>query len=355
MTPYDADANSRKDRLIIKALPYVVIISAVSGITLMLIMGRQDIGRTLLELFSPFVIGFAGLGVFSFYHRGRGLLDWRITVMILLATPFLISVILVFFTSYVMPEVLEFLEKLTLTTTNKIITVFGFVYALMFLMVLTSHGVISTVVAYFRRYTTMIYLSIEKIKNDATDSARGKFSRWIYEIPDVIDIRSVELEPAHDNDTFPVKMFFSMAFSIFALGLSISSYIFLNPIFQSTFTLGETVAITVILSFFVPVLVIPWFITKSTGAKIKSQARDYYLWKGMKRRLYQGFFAVMFLLSMFAISVYLGYDIWRTSMTYAGYVAITAFLSLLYSFVYINFYYSGFKKAIIDDFNEAKK
>jgi hypothetical protein len=177
----------------------------------------------------------------------------------------------------------------------------------------------------------------------------------VYGIPDIIDVQRIELEPIPNNNKFPTKMFFSLAFSIFALGLSISSYIFLNPIFQSALTLEETVIIAVIVAFFVPVLIIPWFITRETGAKVKSQARDYYLWKGMKRRLYQGFFAIVVLLSMLTISLYLGYDIIRTSYTYAGYVLITAFLSLIYAFIYANHYHKGFKEGIVKEFGEAKR
>jgi hypothetical protein len=262
---------------------------------------------------------------------------------------------LILATSYVMPEIMDLMVDVTGSWASKNLAVLITIYSLTALMMFTSHGVISVVVAYFRKYTTRIYLSLEKIRNDDTDTGRNKISRWVYDVPNIIDVQRIELEPMQDGKRFPTKLFSSMAFSIFALGLSISSYIFLNPIFQSALTIEEAVIITVILTFFIPVLVIPWFITKDTGAKIKSQARDYYLWKGMRKRLYQGFFTVIVFLSLLAISVYLGYDIVRTTYTYAGYVLITAFLSLLCAFIYANYYHNGFKEGIIRDFNEAKK
>ncbi|MDR0334392.1 MAG: hypothetical protein LBH69_00695 [Methanomassiliicoccaceae archaeon] len=346
--------QSEKDHNITKAVPYIVLIAAAIGFTAGYFAHTTQMGLLILCFCSPFALGFAALGVYAFLHREPGALDGKITMTMLITFPLIISMVMLAITSYVMSEVTDYIMELTRNFAPKSLTVIGIVYSLTLVMLFTCHGVISTVVAYFRKYTVRIYLSLEKIKNDHTDTTRNKISRWIYGVPDVIDVRSIELEPVRSDGRFPVRMFVSLAFSIFALGLSVSSYVFLNPIFQSALTIDEAVIITVILTFFIPVLVIPWFITRDIGAKIKSQARDYYLWKGMRKRLYQGFFAIMVFLSMFMISVYLGYDIVRTSYTYAGYVTITAFLSLFCSFIYANYYHKGFKEGIIQEFGEAK-
>jgi hypothetical protein len=348
------EASARKDRNIIKAVPYIVIISAVTGLILAAV-DPSDFGSRLLSFCMPFMFGFAALGIFSFCYKDRGLVDKRVVAGILLIIPFIISLLLILFISKIMPDFIDFINGIIITNTDDTLSTFIFVYALMLLMISMSHGVLSTVVAYFRKYTIKIYLNLERIKSDGPITRGGRIARWTYGIPDIIDIDRVELEPVSEDGSFPIRMVMSLAFSIFILGLSISSYIFLNPIFVDTFTLDEAVFVTVIITFFVPVLVIPWFITKNIGAKIKSQARDYYLWKGLRKRLFEGFFAFMMFFSMFAIYVFLGYDIERTYMTYLGYVAITAFLSLLYAFVYANYYHKGFRESIIDDFINAKK
>ena len=345
----------QRDRMIIKAVPYISIASAFAGLILMLMSHTKELGDMLLRLCAPFVVGYALLGIYAYIKRDKGSLREWTTLAILLIAPAIISALLIIVTPYVMPDIIDVLIRVTEDHLDKNVSVFLAIYFLTALMAFTSHGVIATVVAYFKKYTARIYLSIEKIKNDKTDTRKNKISRRMFMIPDIIDIQCVELEPVEYGKKFPTRMFLSMAFSIFALGLAISSYIFLNPIFQSAMTVDEAVIVTVILTFFVPVLIIPWFIVRDTGAKIKSQARDYYLWKGLKRRLYQGFFAIMILLSMLAISLYFGYDIERTAFTYAGYVFITAFLSLMCAFIYANYYHSGFKEWIIHDFSEAKK
>ena len=348
-------AYAEKDRMITKLVPYISAAAAAVGLLLIIIGQSGEMASLLLRFCAPFVVAYAFLGIYAFMHRDVSAIDDRLTLLtVLLIVPLVISVAMIIATSYVMPEVIDYLMDMVGEWASKGVAVFIAIYSLTILMMFMSHGVISTVVAYFRRYTVRIYLSLEKIRNDRTDTPRNKISKWIYCVPEVIDVQRIELEPSPDK-RFPTRMFVSMAFSIFAIGLSISSYIFLNPIFQSTLTIDEAVMITAILTFFMPVLVIPWFITRDIGAKIKSQARDYYLWKGMRRRLYQGFFAIMVLLSMFAISLYFGYDIVRTSYTYAGYVLITAFLSFFYAFIYSNYYHKGFKEGIVKEFAEAKR
>jgi len=351
---HNMEERDRKDHVIMKTMPYIVLASTISGILLAAFTNAPEIGMSILRFCAPFLLGFALLGVYSFIKRDKGTVGGPMIIFVFILVPLIASFILILFTSYVMPEIMDIFANWMISRTDKAITIFAVVYSLSVLMTFTGHGVISTVVAYFRKYTARIYLSIEKIKNDGTDTRRNRISKWVYDIPDIIDIDRIELEPVRDDGRFPVKMFASLAFSIFALGLCVSSYIFVNPIFQSALTLGETVIMGVILTFFIPVLVIPWFITKDVGAKIKSQAKDYYLWKGMRRRLYQGFFSFALLSSMFAISMYLGYDFERTMLTYAGYVAITAFLSLLYAFIYADYYHSGFKKGIIEKFDDMK-
>jgi len=350
----DRERMSKKDCATVRAVPHVILASLMFGI-LLTMTGSSDAGQVLLRFSSSFVIGFAALGIYSFIRRDKGLLRTRITAGILLLTPLMIALIIIPFADHLVPEVYDFLVKFTPFETGTAVMALFLVTIFTLVMMFACHGVISTVVAYFRSYTARIYLSIEKIRNNASDTGRAKISRWIYGIPDIIDIKEVELEPVPDDGNFSLRAFLSLAVSIFALGLMISSYVFLNPIFESTFSLEDAVLVTTVITFFVPVMVIPWSITRDTGAKIKSQARDYYLWKGMRKRIYEGFFTFFFLLSMFAIFLYLGYDLVRTSYTYLAYVSMTMFLSLLFAFIYTNYYHRHFKEGIIENFNEAKK
>ena len=351
----EESVSSKRDRSIVKAMPYIALACTVAGL-IFAAFGWFGIDAMLLRFTIPYMIGFAALGAYSFRFRDASRLGRPVTTLIVLTVPLIAFFILWGATrDGMMPGIMEVLEKYMLTPVSEAVTILVVVYGITALFMLVSHGVLSTVVAYFRKFTARIFLSIEKIRNDGTDSRSRRFCKAMYDIPDIIDIMSVELEPVDHCRRFPKKMFTSIASSIFALGLLISSYIFLNPIFADAMTLEEAVLVTVIITFFVPVFVIPWHITKDVGAKVKSQARDYYLWKGLRKRLFEAFFTFTLLLSMFVIYVYFGYDLERTLLTYAGYVAITASLSLIYAFVYMNYYHKGFREGIIKSFADEKK
>jgi hypothetical protein len=135
----------------------------------------------------------------------------------------------------------------------------------------------------------------------------------------------------------------------------ICSYFFINPLFLQIIPFEEMLLIGTLLSLFISPLVIPWSIVKSIGAKVKSSApRDFYLWKGMRGRLYQGFFAIAFFMMLLTLSVYMGMDFSRIVTTYLGYVAFMGIISLITSFVYVNTYYKGFKNGIIKSYLLSK-
>jgi len=222
----------------------------------------------------------------------------------------------------------------------------------MVVAIFASHGVISVIVAYFRKYIARVYKSMKRLKNDGTDNNVGKFTLWMYKIPKIIDIYSVELEPVDYDEKLRINLLTSVSLNIFALGIVLCSYLFLNPIFIDQMTFTEMIVIAMLLSVFIPVLVIPWHITKDTGAKIKSQARDYCLWTGMKKTLYRSFFTIAILVFLVAMLAFTGNDYERVILTYAGYIVFMGFMSFLFTFIYINNYHKGLIEGITDRYKE---
>jgi branched-subunit amino acid transport protein len=75
----------------------------------------------------------------------------------------------------------------------------------------------------------------------------------------------------------------------------------------------------------------------------------------MRKRLYQGFFAVTFFMMLLTLSLYLGMDFSRIAITYLGYVSFMGISALITSFVYVNTYYKGFKNGIIKSYLLSKE
>jgi len=215
-----------------------------------------------------------------------------------------------------------------------------------------AYGVLSVIVGYFRSYFYRVLKSLEA----PSEAKRNRITEWLFQIPDIIDVGSVELEPEADEGKFNTELFMNTTFSLFALGVVICSYFFINPLFLKIMPFEEMLLIGMLLSLFISPLVIPWSIVKSIGAKITSEApRDFYLWKGMRGRLYQGFFTITFFMMLLTMSVYLGMDFSRIATTYVGYVVFMGVLSIITSFVYVNTYYKGFKNGIIKSYLLSKE
>jgi len=225
------------------------------------------------------------------------------------------------------------------------------VYSLTLMLFFVAYGVVSVIVGFFRSYFYRVLRSLEY----PWEKRKNHIPEWLFQIPDIIDVRSVELEPNVEDDKFNFELFVNTAFSLFTLGTVICSYIFINPLFLQIIPFEEMLIIGMLLSLFMSPLVIPWSIVKSIGAKVTSDApRDFYLWKGMRGRLYQGFFTITFFMMLLTLSVYMGMDFSRIATTYLGYVAFMGIVATVTSFVYVNTYYKGFKNGIVKSYVRSK-
>ncbi len=89
-------------------------------------------------------------------------------------------------------------------------------------------------------------------------------------------------------------------------------------------------------------------IVRSLGAATHSSGnRPYYLWEGMKNKLFHPAFYFGLFLTLMWISVFLEMDWSRIAAHYIGYFVFMALLGTMVSFTYVNVYYVPFKNGII--------
>lgn len=349
------EEETKNDRIIIKMLPYLVVICFMAGIlNIVFRMSDKTVGSVLVRFCEAFVVGFMLLGLYSYFKAGKPIVKNKIPLFLFAIGPVAVAAVSFILGELAMPDIFESeLFQRSDDLGKDILVSAGKIYLVMFMAISVVYGVESVVSSYFRQYVSRVYRYIEKLKNDGTDGRKGNFTLKLYDVPEIIDIQSVEMDPIEREKRFPMEDFISMSFSIFALGLIICSYIFLNPVFMQTMTIYETMMIGILISFFIPVLIMPWYITRETGTKVKSQARDLYLWKGMKKRMYQSFFAFTMVLFLILITLYLGSDMMRITYTYIGYAAFLMFMSIIYSFTFFNRYNTELKDGIIRKFEES--
>lgn len=342
------------DRTIIKIFPFFIVACLVCGVILSLFVYSHTIGSAMEGFCIAFVFGFFFLGILAVFLREKGVVRSRIPLLFFGIGPLIVAFVGYHIGIYLSGT--DTFDSLIFRNTgdaaNDLLDISVQIYAITAGSIIAAYGVICVVSSYFRQYIARVYKYLGRLKNDGTDDGGGRFTLRVFDVPEVIFIDRVELEPIYRARPFPKDAFISMAVSIFLLDIMICSYFFLNPIMMDEMTIYETMIIGMLISFFIPVLIMPWYITKENGARIIGPARPFYLWKGLKKRMYQSFFAFVMIFVLILIMLHSGNDVIRVTYTYIGYIAFAAALSVIYSYVFFNNYNEHIKEGIIKKFNE---
>ena len=221
-----------------------------------------------------------------------------------------------------------------------------------FLFNFATVGVMTVMCAYMRIYVVQV---LRDMDDHAKKGIRGKAERFFL-IPSIIDVKCIDLEPILFKDRFDHTGFKMLMFYIIVLGFIISSYMFVNPYFLDAFNWKMLLAIMLLLSFFVPCLIVPWQLFKSIGAKACSDGnRDYYLWSGAKNRLFTSFLALSSFTMMFLLSLYFGHDAYAILFNYVAYLLPLIFIACSFAFIYTNNFSINLNKAIFVNFYEKSR
>ncbi|MBO4568373.1 MAG: hypothetical protein J5674_00060 [Candidatus Methanomethylophilaceae archaeon] len=220
----------------------------------------------------------------------------------------------------------------------------------MVLMLFASVGVIATVSAMLGKYMPKLLVSVEFGNGDKRSAAK------FFMVPDVLDVERVELDPREDRGDFDVESFLMLAFYTFALGLLVGTMLFLNPVILETVPDHVLIRVMVLISLFLPAMVVPWQAVKDVGAKVISSApRPYYLWTGAKRRLFTGFMALGLFFFSFVIAVYYGNSVETMLSYYVQYLVPLATVSMIYGFIYANCFAAGLSDNIREEFTVRRE
>ena len=343
--------HDKLDNLITRIFPHFLVCCVVLITAIMVYLDNFTFTGVLYSICLGFVIGFAILGAFCVILSDKGIISGYIVVPIVILVPLLVALLFHVFGSSFAPNgfLVRFFDVFGDSTSISSLIVSA--YSITLMMFFVAYGVVSVIVGYFRRYFYRVLRSLEY----PSEKRRNRIPEWLFQIPSIIDVRSVELDPEAESEGFNKPLFISIAVSLFVLGVVICSYIFINPVFLQVIPFDEMLFIGILISLFMSPLVIPWNIVRSIGAKVVSDApRDFYLWHGMRGRLYQGFFAITFIMMLLTMSVYMGMDFSRIVTTYLGYMTFMGLIALITSFVYVNTFHRGFKNGIIKSFIKSK-
>jgi len=352
------DRQTKQDKLdnfILSLFPSFVVACAAVVVAVFLLSGNLTFGHFLVTLSWVYVMGFALLGVMAVILSENDVVRMRYSILIEAAITLIIAIFLweLFGTQYGLNAFLvRFFTFISYEGFEvNFWDVLASVCIIALLVVFTAHGVLAVVVAYFRKNYHRILLALEK----PGESRLKRIASRLFAVPDIIDVTEVTIDPRMDDTEFNVAEFRGISIAQIVAGMTISSYLFLNPVFLETIPFDEMMIFMMLVSMFLCVIIVPCSILRSLGAQAHSAApRPFILWKGMKNRLFQSYFVLAVVMTLLGISAYTGMDMGRIFVSYVGYLVFLALMSITVSFVYLNTFYVSFKNGIIRYFLRAK-
>lgn len=335
-------ADTRTDVAVLRIFPAFVLVCLTIWSAGLLVIDWSGISKPIELLCLSFTLCFAVLGSVLFFKMPQGVFRKICNAMsaLILTAVIWISDYLTgdFYFSDTITGMIEFMGW-HLSSESLFVIGFAVTYCV---LLFTATAVVSVVCIYLRRYVPQV---LSTMNEHAKKGIRSKSERF-FMVPDIIDVESIKLIPPRREHVFDIKGFLSITSYIFILGLLISSYLFVNPYFLDVMDEKVMLAITLMLSMFTPVLIIPWQTFRTIGAVAESGApRPYPLWQGAKFRLFTTFTTMGAFMMMFLLSVYLGNDVWRIIRTYLTFMIPLLCTSVMYGIVYTN----NFESADIDE------
>ncbi len=331
----EAKVNPRseeRDKALVHAFPWFIAACAVMSVALIVMRGDFSPLKIVDGICIVFVVGFAALGTWAMYRIDAGPFPlWFLVALVMVAG----AVMWFYVTGAGAMVLLRGASSLKPFMPGDVEDTSLFIDMLLTILVLlmSSVGVLATVSAMIRKYLPGAILSIER---SAATGVRGPAANF-FMVPDIIDVKRVEMAPEKDEHVYDLSSHLELSIYVFSMGVMIGSVLFLNPIVLEAIPKYNVMRVMLLLSVFLPALVIPWQIVRSTGSRVISSApRPYYLWTGAKKRLFTGYSMMGVLFLLFIISVYYGNSIEAIIGYYVQYLVPLGAISIVAGLLYAN-------------------
>ena len=344
-------ARSWNDALVQRYFPYFVVVCIVMWLISCILTGSDTFGEVIRILCLVFVVGFAVLGLIGYASVPSGPFPrWTLFLVafIIAAIQWVIGDIT---ESWIYEGLIrDFLNFFGFEVSVSMLKTMSLLLIFLFTM-FTTVGVLMVTVSYLRVYLVRVFKTMQC---HTADGSRGKAESF-FMVPDIIDVREVRVGPIQDGSSFNVSSLSYLFMYMVVLGALISSYLFVNPYFLQSMSQRTMLTIMVMLTMFVPVLIIPWLSVKQLNARTVSDApRDYMLWQGAKTRLFYTFAGLSVFMMMFIISLYFGFTLTGILDNYLDFLVPLILTSAMYSFVYANNFSKVLLEYVCDEYNSWK-
>jgi hypothetical protein len=166
---------------------------------------------------------------------------------------------------------------------------------------------------------------------------RARILLWVFYIPHQLDSKTLSIRFGKKRKGFPLTDYLQAFCWNMLLGVFIALLITLNPFLKDLPAFQDIFGLSAIISFFVPLLVMSWFIFKRIDARIKGPVRDFKLFDGLKARVSGSVLAVSTLIIFIRLSLQ-SMDVAQALLDfYELFIDFTAVV-IITTFVYFNYF-----------------
>jgi hypothetical protein len=224
-------------------------------------------------------------------------------------------------------------------------------------------GLMGVLSIFIRKKTPDFLVEITKITPNITDSAkkrdkkkyRGfKWLAWAFNIPDVLDSKTMTIDKVKYRRKFPWPDLKKAMFWQLFFGTVIVVYVSFSPFLWDFADMQDLFSYSSIGVAFIPILIIPWFIYRRLDAKIKGPVKDFHVFDGLSSRMFQTIvaFGTILLLVRIALKNPAILQVMYSFLIYFIFFFMGVFIM---TFVYFNYFEDDLAIDVFQRYNELKE
>ncbi len=188
----------------------------------------------------------------------------------------------------------------------------------------------------------------------AREGLEDKIMMWVFNIHSALNTDTILLDEPSVEKSFPWKRFSTAVVWQILFSFVVAIYISLNPWLSDEFDIDRLFRFVSVAIVIVPLLVLPWFVHKRLGSRIKGAHKDFYLYTAIRQRMV----GLLITAGTLLIFIRLALENYSREEIIANFVEFTFLMVLLmvaFSFIYFNFFENKLAMEIYRRWTDAKE
>jgi hypothetical protein len=330
-----------------------------------------------LDVIIPSILGSIG-AAFCFtgflaykYHRKRGIIPTKrilkllVKVSIIIGIGFAIGMFFLLTQTSILEDPPVTGDSLMMIAMFVALFIAGILAAFLgfIILLILGFGMMGVMSALIRLKTADFLHEITKITPNLTETKKKEdrktylgfvWLRWAFDIPDVLDTRTLTINRGELKKKIPWPIFKNAVMWQLFFGFVIVIYISFSPFLLDIMDMMALFSIAMNVSTFIPLFILPWFIYLRLDAKIKGPVKDFKLFDGLSSRMFQTLFAFSTIILIVRLALE-KQGIRSVLSSFALFYPFFVVGVFLFTFIYFNYFENDLAYDIANKYEELKK